>query len=163
MVAVLREEPHFEVPARTLDSSLPADGNPARLMLADRISGLPGIRTVDNGTEALPTSVTVYLDSDHGPARKRQPPITLCVISRDGMTVYGLGLRDRRHLAMRGWGRLSHDRVQVFLPRNETEVDVCWAILQHAHCCLLNISARSPGSRHTAQGELPRFSRTTLQ
>lgn len=163
MVAVLREEPHFEVPPRLHQCGAPADGNPARLLLADRIARLPRIRTVDNGPEALPTSVTVFVENDHAPARKRHPPMTLCVISREGMTVHGLSLRDRRHLVMRGWGEMLNDRVQVFLPRNPAEVDVCWTILQHAHCFLLDISARLPGSRQAKHGDLPRFSRTTLQ
>ena len=163
MVAVLRDEPHFDVPARACDAQLSPDSNPARLMLAARIADLPSIRTVDNDPESLPSSVTVFLEDNHGPARKRTPPVTLCVISRDGLSVHGLSLRDRRHLAAQGWGTVSHERVHIHLPRDEREVDVCWTILQHAHCSLLNISARSPGSRHAFYRELPRFSRTTHQ
>ncbi|HEX5787730.1 MAG TPA: hypothetical protein VFY03_06090 [Woeseiaceae bacterium] len=162
MVAVLRVEPHFEVPARSPEKSAAAEG-PARLALADRISSLSGIRTVENGSDTLPSSVTVYLANEHGPARKRTPPVTLCVISRDGLTIHGLSLHERRHLVMRGWGVLDHHRVRIFLPRYEEEVDVCWRILQHAHCSLLNVSARSPGTRRAIVGNLPRFSRTTLQ
>jgi len=163
MVAVLRDEPHFEVPPRACDAGLPHDSNQARILLADRIAELPGIRTVDNGPESLPSSVTVFLESEHGPARKRMPPLPLCVISRDGLSVHGLSLRDRQHLAAQGWGTLSHERVRLFMPRDEHEVDVCWTILQHAHCSLLNISARAPGTRHVSSRALPSFSRTTLQ
>ncbi len=163
MVAVLMEQPHFEVPARIRDERSPADGHEARLLLADRIAGLPNIRTVDNGPEALPSSVTVYLSNEHGPARKRTPPVTLCVIRRDGLTLHGLGPEERRHLLSRGWGTVDRDRLQLFLPRDEQEVEVCWMILQHAHCALLNLSASSPGLRHAFHGGLPKFSRTTLQ
>jgi hypothetical protein len=163
MVAVLREEPHFEVPARASDPDRFTDGNTARLMLAGRIAALPAILTIDNGSEPVPSSVTVYLVNEHGPMRKRRPPITLCVLNRDGMTVNGLSLRDRRHLAERGWGILHHDRVQVPHPRNAGEVEVCWTILQHAHSSLLNISISLPASHHALHGDLPRFSRTTLQ
>ncbi len=163
MVAVLMEQPHFEVPARMRDERSPADGHEARLLLADRIAGLPYIRTVDNEPEALPSSVTVYLSNEQGPARKRTPPVTLCVIRRDGLTIHGLGPEDRRHLLARGWGTVNRDRLQLFLPRDEQEVDVCWTILQYAHFALLNPSASSPGVRHAAYGSLPKFSRTTLQ
>ena len=163
MVAVLRDEPHFEVPPRARDAGLPHDSNQARILLAGRIAELPGIRAVDNGPESLPSSVTVFLENEHGPARKRMPPLPLCVISRDGLSVHGLSLCDRQHLATQGWGRLSHERVQVFMPRDEQEVDVCWTILQHAHCSLLNISAKSPGTRHASYRALPSFSRTTHQ
>jgi hypothetical protein len=162
MVAVFRDEPHFAVPLRARVSGLSHDSNQARLELAGRIAELPGIHTVDNSPESLPSSVTVFLDGDHVPARKRTPPRTLCVISRDGLCVHGLSLRDRRHLASQGWGTLAQERVQIYMPRNEDEVDVCWTILRHAHCSLLNISARAPGSRHAFYRELPRFSRTTL-
>lgn len=163
MVAVLRDEPHFEVPPRARQPGLPHDSNQARILLAERIAELPGIRTVDNGPESLPSSVTVFLERDRRPARKRRPPLPLCVISRDGLSVHGLSLRDRQHLATQGWGTLSHERVRVFMPRDEHEVDVCWTILQHAHCSLLNISAGSPGTRQIFDRALPSFSRTTLQ
>lgn len=163
MVAVLMEQPHFEVPARIRDGGSFSDDQQARLLLAEKIAALPSIHTVEEGAEALPSSVAVYLDQGRGPPRKRTPPLTLCVIRRSGLTVYGLGLPDRRHLVTRGWGEPDHDRVRVYLPRDEREVDVCWTILQHAHCALLNPSARSSGARHRFDGDLPRFSRTTLQ
>jgi hypothetical protein len=163
MVAVLMEQPHFEVPARIRDEGSFADSHHARLLLADRIAGMPCIRTVEDGANALPSSVAVYLDLGQAPLRKRTPPVTLCVIRRDGLTVYGLDLEDRRHLVTRGWGRAERDRVRMFLPRDEREVDVCWTILKHAHSALLNPSARSTGARHRFDGDLPRFSRTTLQ
>lgn len=162
MVAVFRDEPHFAVPLRAHGQTVPHDSNQARLELAGRIAELPGIRTVDNSPESLPSSVTVFLDDDHAPARKRTPPRTLCVISRDGLSVHGLCLRDRQHLASQGWGTLVQERVHIYMPRDEDEVDVCWTILRHAHCSLLNISARAPGSRHAFDRDLPRFSRTTL-
>jgi hypothetical protein len=163
MVAVLMEQPHFEVPARIRDEGSFADSHHARLLLADRIAGMACIRTVEVGADALPSSVAVYLDRGHAPARKRMPPLALCVIRRDGLTVYGLGLEDRRHLVTRGWGAAERDGVRMFLPRDEGEVDVCWTVLQHAHSALLNPSARSTGARHRFDGDLPRFSRTTLQ
>ena len=163
MVAVLREEPHFCVPARHAGPADWADGNQARLLLAGRIAGLSGIRTVDNGSDPVPSSVSVFVVNEHGPARKRTAPRTLCVLSRDGITVNGLNLREQRHLMAQGWATLQRDRIQVPYPRTATEVEVCWAILQHAHCSLLDVSARSPRSRQGGYGELPRFSRTTLQ
>jgi hypothetical protein len=163
MVAVLMEQPHFEVPARIRDEGLPADSQHAGLLLADRIAGMPCIRTVEKGAKALPSSVAVYLDGSHAPVRKQMPPITLCVIRRNDLTVYGLHLEERRHLVTRGWGHAEHDRVRMFLPRDEREVDICWTILQHAHFALMNPSARSTVARHRFNGDLPRFSRTTLQ
>jgi hypothetical protein len=163
MVAVLMEQPRFEVPARIRDEGSFADSHHAGLLLADRIAAMPCIRTVENGGEALPSSVAVYLDEGRAPARKRMPPVTLCVIRRNDLTVYGLDLEDRRHLVTRGWGEAEHDRVRMFLPRDEREVDILWTILQHAHCALLNPSARSTVARHRVNGDLPRFSRTTLQ
>lgn len=161
MVAVPRVEPHFEVPVRSPGKCAATEGA-ARLELADRIASLAGIHTVDDGTD-MPSSVTVFLVNEHGPARKRTAPVTLCIISRDGLAVHGLSLHERRHVALRGWGVLERGHVRIYLPREPDEVDVCWRILLHAHCALLNFSARSPASRHAFAGELPRFSRTTLQ
>ncbi len=163
MVAVLKDPPDFLLPRRPDASRGPADTAAARMALADRIADLPGILAVDNGIDPLPVSVSVYLRNDHAPRRLRAPRMVLCDISRDGIRVHGLDLPARRSVLASGWGTESGDHVQVFLPRDDDEVDVCWAILARAHRSLMDISARLPAARQVTHRDLPRFSRTTLQ
>lgn len=162
MAAVLEEPVRFQLPARLRKPSAAEDSLP-RLALADRISALPGIRTVENGSGTLPCGVTVYLTRQGRALRKQLPPRILCEISKDGVSIYGLCNRDRHQVLSRGWGKLEQDRVRMFLPRDDAEMEVCWRILQRAYCSILDLSARSPSMRYPTFGELPRFSRTTLQ
>jgi hypothetical protein len=163
MVALLQENSQFQLPTRIRSKLAATDGSLARLALADRIAELPGIRTVENGSQALPSGVGVFLQDQSGSIRKQLPPRLLCDISRDGIRVHGLSDPDRKRILSRGWGSLLHDSVLIFLPRDDAELEVCWSILQHAYSCLNTVSARPPSMRRAGFGELPRFSRTTLQ
>ncbi len=163
MAAVLQEPLRFQLPARLRNKHCATDGGLSRLTLTDRLAALPGIRTVENTSGTLPCSVTLYLSRQGSGLRKQLPPRILCEISADAVTVYGLSNRDRHQVLSRGWGSLGQDRVQMFLPRDEAELEVCWRILQHAYCSILDFSARPPSMRYPNFGELPRFSRTTLQ
>lgn len=140
------------------------DGFSCRIALADRIATLPNIRVVEASPDALPCRVDVYLHRKHTSAHKQQMPVLFCSISRDGVAVYGLSNGERHQVLCHRWGWLERDRVVVFLPRDDEELEVCWAILQRAYGCLSETSAQSPRLRMSVpQWDLPRYSRTKLQ
>lgn len=163
MVALLQENTQLQLPSRIRSKLAATDGGLARLALAERISELPGIRTVETGSQLLPSGVSVFLQDHSGSIRKQLPPRLLCNISRDGIRVHGLADRDRNQILSRGWGSLTQDSVLVYLPRDDMETEVCWSILQHAYNSLTTVSVRPPSVRRASVGALPRFSRTTLQ
>lgn len=95
---------------------------------------------------------------------------TVCSVGNDGITVFGLGPTDRWQVLSRGWGSLHRQAVRLYAPRDEQELEVCWTIVRHAAGSSEPVQEAAPGrtarlaARVTAwPGELPRFSRTTLQ
>ncbi|HNP37203.1 MAG TPA: hypothetical protein PKK10_15240 [Woeseiaceae bacterium] len=163
MISLPEDNTRFQLPTRIRTKRTPADSYLVRLTLADRIATLPGIEAVENGSTTLPCSITIHLVTDATASRKQTPPRMLCRLSKDGISVHGLSNRDRHLVLSRGWGSLSADSVLVHLPRDDEELEVCWTILQHAYNSLLNFSDCSRTPEIAAFGELPRFSRTTLQ
>jgi hypothetical protein len=154
---------HYHLPSRIRAKKASADEFVCRLALAERIAGLPGIETVEELTDTLPCRVNVYLQAPSNSNRRQHDAQLLCTIGRDGIEVYGLRESDRHQVLRGGWGRLERDHVLIFMPRDHEELDVCWAVLQCAHQCLLSISAMGPLVRKALSWELPRFSRTALQ
>jgi len=163
-MAILALEPTlFQLPARSRSKQTSADVLSARLALAERISELPDIETVEDAEATVPWSVDVYVKVPTRSLRKRQPPVLFCRIGRDGVGVYGLGNSDRHQALSRGWGKLARDSVTLHFPRDVTELDVCWDLLQRAYRSLIQSSAQSSPRRSVAwAGDLPSFSRTTL-
>jgi hypothetical protein len=163
MASLLQNEMKFQLPARIRSKHASQEGCLARLLLADRIAELPGIETVENDPARLPCSITIHLIGDNTRARKQKPPVLFCRISKDGINLQGLSDRDRYQVLARGWGMLAQDSVLVYLPQDEHELEVCWSILQHAYHALLGLLLNSSPRQNVAAGELPQFSRTTLQ
>ena len=104
------------------------------LDLIDRIVDLPDIDAVEHGEGLVPQQVDMYL---RGPAARdlvrRGHPTLLCSFARDGLTIYGLDRGARHHILDRGWGGLSADRVVVYLPRDDKELEVVWRIVKRAY------------------------------
>jgi hypothetical protein len=134
-----------------------------RLALADRIAALPGIETVEAQPGAMPHRVEVYLRPTSASIRSFPDRLRLCTISRDELVVYGLGDGDKYRVLSRGWGRLRHHGVRLFLPRDSEELNVCWEILERAYRCLQEASATVRQPKRARFAELPGISRTTLQ
>lgn len=85
-----------------------------------------------------------------------------CLLSPEGITVQGLGVADRHQVLWRGWGRLNRHAVVLHPPRDQQELEVCWAIIRHAHQLQVTaaVAADRPG-RIIWSGDMPGFSRTT--
>ena len=164
MAVLARDISRSRLPARIRVKSAPDDSIASRLALADRIAQLPGIETVEDRWDSTLRSVDVFLRRQPVSLRKQWPPTRLCSISVKGISVYGLSDPDRHQVLSRGWGRLAQDGVLMFLPRDEAELDVCWDVLQRAYHSLIQASAQTAPVRTIVWGgNLPRFSRTTLQ
>ena len=150
------------LPTRIRAKSAGPDSLRARLELADLIAALPGVSTEDHAA-TVPRSVDVFLRMPCASARGPSPEVLLCTISSDGIWVYGLNDGDRHQILLRRWGRLQANGVLLFLPRDDEELEVCWMILQRAYRRLDEFSTRARSGRAAWSGDLPRFSRTSLQ
>ena len=158
-----RELDHYHLPARIRAGRAPEDGFSCRLALADRIAGLPGVQTVEEGSGTLPCRVEVFLRATARSARREHEAFLLCTIGLDGIGIYGLNEWDRHQVLRGGWGKLHRDHVHMYLPRNYEELEVCWSILQRAYRYLSDVSAQGRPARKALPWDLPRFSRTALQ
>ena len=152
-----------QLPTRIRAKKKVRDSLSARLTLADRITELPDIETAEERPGVLPHRVEVYLRRPSASIRGRREPLHLCTISRDGIAIFGLSDRDRYRVLSRGWGRLCRDGVNVFLPRDNEELEVCWNILERAYRSLYEFSATAVPTTVARSDGLPKFSRTTLQ
>ncbi len=96
--------------------------------------------------------------------RKQRPLLLLCRIGQTTITVYGLDNRDRYHLLSRGWGRLGDSCVELLLPRDDEELEICWRVVKFAYDRLIDVAANAAPVRTTVSAAtLPKFSRTSLQ
>jgi hypothetical protein len=163
MVTVARELTRFRLPLRASARIAPADSLVTRLGLAERIAELPDIITLDCGTDTLPREVEVYVQHDAGrPQRKRRPPSMFCRITQAGLLLSGLDDWQRNEVLLRRWGRLTREGVFVYMPRDESELNICWTILEQA-LAQLRARALMSGGASGRSRELPSFSRTNLQ
>jgi hypothetical protein len=162
MAAVAAEFPRFDLPSRIRKKGACPDSLSACLTLAERISGLPGTVTEDHGT-TLPCSIDVYLCVPGESLRKRKPDQLLCNIGKDGVRVFGLSAWDRHLVALRGWGHLKGQGVQLHLPRDSEELEICWSLLQRAYGFLWDAAMAARPVRTVWYDGMPRFSRTALQ
>jgi len=152
------------LPTRIRSKRAAADGLASRLALADRIAALPCIETAEDHQATLPRGVEVYLRAPCASLRRQHAPVLLCCIHPDGIVLFGLSDSERYQVMVRGWCRLSADRIHLFPPRDDDELEVCWDILQRAYRTLLDASATTAAARTRVRpADLPSFSRTTLQ
>ena len=163
MVAAADQVRRFILPARIqLNSSLTNNWQP-RLSLVERIAELPHIVTAENAIDTLDFNVSVYLQQAAPSLRKRLEPIRFCNIDHDGIEVFGLNDTDKQQVLSRGWGRSGASRVLMYLPRDDTEVEICWNILMRAYERLYEQSTEARSIRVVPAWTLPNFSRTNLQ
>jgi len=145
----------FQLPTRIRSKKDPDDRLTHGMTLAERFATQPGIEIVSRNAQAETPQFAAYLTSDIGQT-------LLCSFQRSGIAVHGLNNWDRHQVVSRGWGRLLPDRVLLFLPRDDSELDVCWDILQRASNRLAQPSV-IPARRSVSSWDLPSYSRTTLQ
>ncbi|HEY5643847.1 MAG TPA: hypothetical protein VIS31_13350 [Woeseiaceae bacterium] len=125
------------------------------LTFADRVASLPGIEIKAPAADGAPAEISIYLNSG-------DQPTLLCSLLSTGIAVHGLDNWDRHQVVSRGWGRLVQNRVMLFLPRDDGELDVCWDILKRATTRLAQPSA-VPARHSLSVWDMPSYSRTTLQ
>ena len=163
MTASVIQPMHYRLPAR-IRLGKPSENELAcRLMLADRIADFPGFKTEDDGSATLPCRVNVFLQVAAPSMHKDTNSELLCTISREGILMCGLSRGDKHQVLSAGWGKLVGENVNIYLPRDEQELEVCWDVLQRAYQELASTSAKPSAARNTSPWEMPRFSRTTLQ
>lgn len=145
----------FQLPIRIRSKREPDDRMTPSLTLAERIAGIPGIEVTAPAPNGTPAEFSIYLNSG-----SRQ--MLLCSLLDSGISVHGLDNWDRHQVVSRGWGRLVQNRVMLFLPRDDDELDVCWDILKRAKTRLADPST-TPARNQLSSWDLPSYSRTTLQ
>lgn len=132
-------------------SSTPESG---RLRLPNRLRSRRYVPDIGDYREALANRIASLPGNGNG----------ICSVGDDRITIFGLDPTDRYQVMSRGWGRLDRQVVQLFPPRDEQELEVCWRILSYAARGGETIGDAVPRPRKsTWSAELPRFSRTTLQ
>jgi hypothetical protein len=152
----------FVLPTRIRSKLGPDAGYAAQQRLADRIAELPGMHTLEDPLEPSPCTVGVYLQAGSG--KRRTPPTAFlfCKIRGTGISVEGLDDSERHQVLSRGWGKLENRSIQLFLPRDDDEFDVCWDIVYRAYRNISNPPARTLFAARPPLAELPEFSRTIL-
>lgn len=152
----------FVLPTRIRSKLGPDTGVAAQDLLADRIAGLPGLHTFEDPLEPSPCTVAVYLQTMSGRRRANATARLFCKIRGTGISVEGLDDAERHQVLSRGWGRLESRGIQLFLPRDDDEFDVCWNIVHRAYRNISNPPARTLFAARPPLAELPEFSRTIL-
>ena len=162
MTLSISESGRFVLPTRIRSKLGPDNDYAARIRLADQISKLPGVHTFEDALEASPSIVGVYFANSSRTSRRQHPAVLFCKIRCDGIRVEGLNDAARHQVLSRGWGRLENRSIQLFLPRDDDEFDVCWHILYRAYRAITNPPATFLAAAKPPLVELPEFSCTTL-
>ena len=162
MSSLVTDRARFRLPVRIRSKRAPDIGYSARFKLTDRISVLPFVQTVEESTDSLPATVHVVLQPDAAAVGKRPSPRRWCSIGRDGITIRGLCDADRYRVISRGWGRLNGNDVQLHLPKDDDELEVCWSIVYRAYSSMIDPPAGSLVEPRPQKRELPEHSRTIL-
>ena len=156
--------PRFQLPARIRIGKPASEELSSRLALADRIADLAGVEAVECGENTLPRQIAIYVHRTTAGRTILGPrAVLLCRLSADGIVVHGLDNWAKHQVVMRAWGRLLNERVSLFLPRDEDELETCWSIVRQAYDQVFDPSASCPGTRSESSRDMPKFSRTTLQ
>jgi hypothetical protein len=164
MATPAREIAPFPIPERAPACHDPGDGLLIRLMLAERIAELENIKTIETANLTLPRSVDVYVQPPVVSLRRQRPAALLCTISHDAIVVCGLDGVFCSRVIERGWGTGSKGSTRLLMPRDHDELKLCWRIIRHAYKRLVDATAAATPQRVNGwPGNLPRFSRTTLQ
>ena len=158
LASPVHPDARLQLPNRIRTTAAPCPDIGTRLALADRIADFPGIVVSEAGDNVIPSTVSVMLALPV-PARRGHPADnTLCEISADGILVRGLNNWEQNQVVMRGWGRLRRRGVQLHMPRNAHEIDICIRILERAHRSLANQASDTP-RRATSVWAVPRIAR----
>lgn len=151
----------LELPTRIRSSADTGADIAIRVTLADRIANLPGIFALESEDVLHPRNVSVMLRLEGSTPRHPVVDTLLCEISPDGIQVCGLSRWDQNQVVRHGWGRFNKRDVQLRMPRNEREIDICVTIIEQAHKTLSQ-NAMVSSQRAATFWKLPQYSRTSL-
>jgi hypothetical protein len=84
------------------------------------------------------------------------------VIGYNGISLPGLTDPERHQVLSRGWGRLDRQRVLLYLPRDESELAICWSILYRAYNSIINSPEQMSASPRAHFDDYPEPSHTSL-
>lgn len=152
----------FALPTRIRKKPGREPGSAAQVQLIERIAALPYVRTLEHSDGTGLITACVYLRPDRLQARQRSSALLLCRVSHTGISVEGLSDPQRHLVLCRGWGRLEQHRIQLYLPRDEGELEVCWSILYRAYTSIIDTPERLRTAPCVLFDDLPKPSRTSL-
>jgi hypothetical protein len=156
------DQDRFCLPLRIRTRLGPDPAYSARFELTDRISELASVQVIDDDFEPVPRSVAVYVRNRERSPQQRPSAVRFCKIDSSGISVAGLSDAERHQVLSRGWGRLEKRRIRLFMPRDDAELKVCWAILCRAYDSIINSPANLLAVPRASANELPEISRTSL-
>jgi hypothetical protein len=133
-----------------------------RIALAERLADLKDIVTADDDSGTCTGGVDLYLTQPSIPARKQLGPWRLCNIDADGLRIFCMSDWDKYQVIARHWGHLQDGHVFVAMPRDDSEVEVCWNILARAYNYLAEVVADVRHKRLATTWNLPHFSRSNF-
>ncbi len=152
----------FKLPTRVRFGPELLDAFVPRITLAERIAELPDVSVRDRSDDPIGGTVDVYIQGPVSQLGKVPAARLFCRISPESIVVFGLDDWGKHQVLAGGWGSLNHRDVHLHMPRNESESDVCWAILRQAYDALRNTPV-SPDARLAPRRVWPSYSRTKLQ
>jgi hypothetical protein len=152
----------FRLPARTGSKLGQHAGSAAHFELVERIAELPHVQIVEQIGSHGQITACVNLQTDQRPARRQSPPAFYCAVSPTGIIVDGLSESEQLEVVDQDWGTREGHRIQLSLPRDDAELEVCWSILHRAYTSIINAPERLRKRRKCSFDRLPKPSRTTL-
>lgn len=137
------------------------DGCAPLTELANRLAGLPGVRIDEYADEAGKPTVDARIRNEVTRLGEQPPENLVCRFHDDSIVVFGLGTWEKHQVLSGGWGHLRARHVHLHVPRNVSELEVCWSILRQAYDSFSHSPATSRLHRGTVPS-WPRYSRTNI-
>lgn len=162
MSVTARKPDHLVLPIRVRSKLASESGYSARFALAERIADLPYVQIIESAAGASLGATCVYVQRDQRPVRKRSPAFLLCRIDHAGIGLECLSHAERHRVLSRGWGKLEHQRIRLYMPHDEDELEVCWSILYRAYDTIINFPDRVTSAPRAFVDDLPEISYTSL-
>jgi hypothetical protein len=162
MSATANQSDRLVLPTRVRSRLVPDSGFSALSALAERFAELPFVQLVESAAGVGRTDTCAYFQPREQPARSKAPAYLFCRIGYNGISLLGLTDPERHQVLSRGWGRLDRQRVLLYLPRDESELAICWSILYRAYNSIINSPEQMSASPRAHFDDYPEPSHTSL-
>jgi hypothetical protein len=127
--------------------------------LSERISALPGIRTIRTVLDDGVIAMDHFIDADYVLRSRYCGPHLLCHIDLEGISLAQLDPVDKEEVVFKGWASHAGDEIVLHLPRDSIEMEVAWRIILRAYQYLASRPRESRFRQKTAP-DLPKFAST---